>query len=355
MLIYTGTKNSFSSDVVSGLIADKIQEKFKEHSFNHNNSSEYRSWENSLRCMQIVLNDNEINDDVNVAIEYQIPQTSKRVDFLITGRDDFNNDHVIIIELKQWEEAHKTSREDLVTTYLGGTNRATIHPSYQAYSYAKTIENFNETVEQESINLHPCAYLHNYKEEYRSEIDNYLYKNIIDAAPLYLKKDALKLREFIKRFIKTSDNGELLYKIENGRIRPSKVLQDSLSSMIKGNQEFVMIDEQKVVFSTIKKLVDNSIKKDEKYTVIVEGGPGTGKSVIAINLLAKLKHLLVNYVTKNAAPRNVYFDKLRKDKYKLTYIKNLFKGSGAYLNIPQNTFDCLLVDEAIIICCFSYS
>jgi DUF2075 family protein len=346
MLIYTGTKKQFSNDVMSNMIADKIEKSFFDHNFSHNNQAEYRSWENSLRCMQLVLNDEDIDDNCKVAIEYQIPMTAKRVDFLISGKDSIDNDQVVIIELKQWEKAERTSREDIVTTYVGGSNRAVTHPSYQAYSYAKTIENFNESVEQSNIKLNPCAFLHNYKEEYRHELDNNLYENAIQLAPLFLKHDFMKLREFIKRFVKKADDGEILYKIENGRIRPSKVLQDSLSSMIQGNREFVMIDEQKVAFSTVKKLVEKAVLENQKYTVIIEGGPGTGKSVIAINLLAELRHLTVNYVTKNAAPRNVYFAQLRKDKFKLNYIKNLFKGSGAYLDCQPNTFDCLIVDEA---------
>lgn len=346
MLIYTGTKKQFSYDVMNNMIADKIEKEFAKHNFIHNNESEYRSWENSLRCMQLVLNDNEINDECHIAIEYQIPLTSKRVDFIITGKDDADIQHAMVIELKQWEKAERTSREDIVTTFLAGNNRAVTHPSYQAYSYAKIIENFNESVSEEKINLHPCAFLHNYKEEYKNEVVNDLYSDAISLAPVFLKTDFANLRDFIKRYIKKSDNGEMLYKIENGKIRPSKFLQDSLASMLSGNKEFYMIDEQKVAFSTIKKLVENAITKDEKHTIIVEGGPGTGKSVIAINLLAELKNYNVNYVTKNAAPRNVYFENLRKKDFKLNFIKNLFKGSGAYIDCTPNLFDCLIVDEA---------
>lgn len=128
-------------------------------------------------------------------------------------------------------------------------------------------------------------------------------------------------------------------------MRPSKALQDALKSMMDGNEEFIMIDEQKVVFETVKKLVEKAIKENKKYTVIVEGGPGTGKSVVAINLLVALRKYVVNYITKNSAPREVYFAKL-KDAYKLGYVKNLFKGSGCYYDCPANTFDCLIVDEA---------
>jgi len=346
MLIYSNTIENFSSDVLGGIISEQIEKKFKEVGINHNNERENRAWDNSLMYMNMILSDNEIDKNIKIAIEYQIPLTDKRIDFLITGKDENNNDNVVIVELKQWEKAEKTTKEDLVITYLAKNYRLVTHPSYQAYSYAKTIENFNEAFQKEQISLHPCAFLHNYKEEYRDEICNPIYAKIIEAAPLFLKRDNIKLREFIKRYVRKADNGEILYKIENGRIRPSKVLQDSLANMLKGNKEFVMLDEQKVVFSTIKELVEKATKEGKKYTVIVEGGPGTGKSVVAINLLVELRQYNVNYVTKNQAPREVYFSKLRSNNYKLSFIKTLFKGSGSYIDTEKNTFDCLIVDES---------
>ena len=57
-----------------------------------------------------------------------------------------------------------------------------------------------------------------------------------------------KLRQFIKRCVVKGDNKELLYNIEHGKIKPSKSLQDSITRMLKGNREFIMIDEQKVVY-----------------------------------------------------------------------------------------------------------
>ena len=50
------------------------------------------------------------------------------------------------------------------------------------------------------------------------------------------------------------DDGELLYRIEEGRIRPSKMLADSVLGMLHGNVEFVLIDEQKLVFETALEL-----------------------------------------------------------------------------------------------------
>ena len=350
MIIYENTKSGFIKDVNTGYIADMIEDSFKKLNLSHSNISEHRSWANSLMYMRLALEDKDIDEECKLAIEYQIPLTSKRVDFLIAGRDEFENNNIVVIELKQWENCKPTQRPEIVLAYTGGAERAVCHPSYQAYSYAKIIENFNEEVEKESITLRPCAYLHNFKEENRENIEHENYKEALKLAPVFLSHDIDKLSNFIKTYIKKKDNIDLLLKIENGKLRPAKALQDSLSSMLKGNKEFYLIDEQKVAYETVRKLVEKSLKNNvnQKYTIIIEGGPGTGKSVVAIQLLVDLikSGRSANYVTKNAAPRNVYFTKLRQNDYKKNYIENLFRGSGSYINTPNNMFDCLIADEA---------
>lgn len=349
MIVYSGTLKQFSSDVLMGIIADRIEECFMLNGFNHHSDAEYRAFNNSLMVMNNVLcNESGINKDIRVAIEYQIPLTSKRVDFLISGFDDNNKENVVIVELKQWEKCEATSRDDVVITYVGGANRAVSHPSYQAYSYAKAIESFNETVREKEIGLHPCAFCHNYKDEFIDQIRHPKYNTAIELAPLFLKRDQVKLREFIKKYITKPDKGEILYTIENGKIKPSIALQDAISSLLKGNQVFTMIDEQQVAFATIKKLVESTIDSDKKHTVIVQGGPGTGKSVIAVNLLSYLINRGYNteYVTKNAAPRSVFVTELVRNEFRKRYVENLFKSSGSFIDTPSNLFDCLLVDEA---------
>ncbi len=349
MIVYSGNLINFANDVLHGVIADRIVESFKRVGINHNNEAEYRAFNNSLQVMNNVLcNNSGIDQNIQVAIEYQIPLTSKRVDFLITGYDSNNKQNVVIIELKQWEQCSATSRDDVVTTYVGNAIRAVTHPCYQAYSYAKAIELFNQTVREREIDLHPCAFCHNYKDEYIKEIRNEKYSKAIELAPLFLKKEQIELREFIKKFITKPDNGEILYTIENGKIKPSIALQDAIASLLEGNEVFSMIDEQQVAFATIKKLVENTIDDDNKHTVIIQGGPGTGKSVIAINILSYFiqQGKNVSYVTKNAAPRSVFIKKLINGNYTKRYVENLFKGSGSFVDTKQNLFDCLIVDEA---------
>ena len=355
MIIYENTKGGFIDDIRNGDIADKIKESFYLNNISNNNEAEYRAWSNSLMFMRNVLDDDEISNDCSLAIEYQIPLTSKRVDFLIAGKDEHNNNNIVVIELKQWENCTPTQIPDIVYAFTGGAERAVCHPSYQAYSYAKIIENFNEDIYKDDISLIPCAYLHNYKEQNRHNIEHEVYKEALKLSPCFLSHDVPKLRKFIKTYIKEKDGINLLMKIENGKLKPAKALQDSLASMLTGNREFYLIDEQKIAYETVKKLVEKSLRStntinglNQKYKIIIQGGPGTGKSVVAIQLLCDLiqKGYSVNYVTKNAAPRHVYFSKLMQNDYKKKYIESLFRGSGAYINTPINFFDCLIADEA---------
>src|SRR5262249_23466382 len=151
---------------------------------------------------------------------------------------------------------------------------------------------------------YPCAYLHNYEDD--GVITNPFYGDYLKKAPVFLKPDALKLQQFIKTHVKYGDTTRIMYRIEHGKIKPSKNLADELASMLHGNREFVLIDDQKVVFEKAKRLAEQASDQDKKV-LIVHGGPGTGKSVLAINLLVALgQKLFVQYVTRNSAPRLVY-------------------------------------------------
>lgn len=306
--------------------------------------SEIDSWINSLQYMDRVLNDDEIPHDAGVAIEYHLPQSSKRIDFILTGKDHNQRESAILIELKQWQQAQMTDSDAIVITQFKHGARETLHPSYQAWSYKRLLEDFNQTVQEENIQLYPCAYLHNYEED--DVITNEFYSEHISNAPLFLKKDALKLQQFIKVNVKYGDQNQIMYRIDHGKIKPSKNLADQLLSMLEGKEEFVLIDDQKVAFETATRLAKKSSEK-MKNVLIVEGGPGTGKSVVAINLLVALteREYVAQYVTRNSAPRLVYEAKLT-GSLKRSHISNMFSGSGSFHAVQPNSFDCLIVDKA---------
>ncbi len=347
MIVYSGLKCDFLEEVEQDSIAAEIEENIYNKMHRRSAQSEFRSWENSLEYMYKVLNDDAIPQNSGIAIEYNIPQTSKRVDFIISGYDEKKDPNVVIIELKQWDKVETVEGQDaLVETFTGGAVRKVVHPSYQAWSYAAMIYDYNQNVQMGNIVLHPCAYLHNYRKSVPEKLEQDQYKEYVDDAPIFARGEVSKLRDFIKKTVKIGDNKELLYQIDNGKIKPSKSLQDSIKSMIEGNQEFIMLDDQKVVYEEILSNAIRCMTDQKKRTVIVKGGPGTGKTVVAINLLAKLTQegYFAQYTSKNSAPRNVYAKKLTG--FKKSSVNNMFKGSGSYTEVDENLIDVIICDEA---------
>jgi DUF2075 family protein len=343
MLIYHKTKAEFLDDLLTNAI-DKIvltlvQDKLKHGS----NKSQIGAWKHSLQAMGLLLNDPEIPADCGVSIEYKLPNSGKLIDFALTGQDEHGGEHVIIVELKQWQKAEATSQDGLVVTFINGANRAVTHPSYQAYSYAALLRNFNATVQEENITLHPCAYLHNYAED--PILTGEQYTSYVEKAPLFFQDDAKKLRAFIKGYLKQGDSANVMARIDAGKLRPSKSLADSLTAMLGGQEEFVLVDEQKVVYEQVMQLARQ--EATGKHVLLIEGDPGTGKSVVAINLLVGISALRkpAQYVTKNGAPRAVYASKLIGTTLRQEY-GGLFVGSGGFVDTPPDTFEVLLVDES---------
>lgn len=344
MIVYTASKSKFLDDVLDDQIHEVIHREFQRKLFRRAGDSEVNSWRNSMKEMRQVLNDPDIPGDSLVSIEYNIPLTGKRIDFILTGRNAQLEECAVIIELKQWSDVQATKQDAVVNTWLGKGNINTPHPSYQAWTYAALIEDYSEVVQNEQVRLSACAYLHNLNNA--QVINDPFYKAHTDRAPVFISKDARKLSEFLKKHVKYGDQSDLMYRIEHGKIRPSKNLADSLANMLLGNHEFLMIDDQKLVYEMALDMA-HARDDEKKRVLIVEGGPGTGKSVVAINLLSEFtqRGKVCQYVSKNAAPRAVFEAKLT-GTFKKTRIANLFRGSGGYVDNQANQFDVLLVDEA---------
>lgn len=350
MIVYQNTVDGFLADVDDNVIDTKVKAQVRSQLNMGVSESELRSWGNSLTHVASPLRRSAIPGNAGVSIELQLPMSSKRIDFILSGYDGANKPQVVIVELKQWSEVKTTDQDGIVETFLGGGLRYTAHPSYQAWSYAEYLHNFNSTVEEKDIQLHPCAYLHNCTDD--RQINDQRYSTYTAAAPVYLKTQVPDLRSYLEERIHTGDEGALMKDIDNGRIRPSKSLADSLVGLLRNQREFILLDEQKVVYeaalSSIRRTHLN--RNQPKQVLIVRGGPGTGKSVVAINLLVRAIEGGHNaaYVTKNAAPRDVYESKLTGTTRTLarSRYQALFRGSGAFMDCPADQYEALIVDEA---------
>ena len=351
MIIYNKTLNDFRNDVTLNAMQSILLKTLKEKGLSGGSQSEVNSWNNSLHFMKDVLDDSAFSGECQVAIEYNIPQTSKRVDFMIMGNDG-SDDHVIIVELKQWAKVNKVDDncDHSIMSDLK-SHEPVAHPSYQAYSYKCLILDYCDDKHVNDKTIKPCAYLHNLSEKYRPVIEDNIYNEWTYEAPVFLQQDVLKIREFIKKYIKLkASDGSLLYKIEEGRLKPTKSLQDALDSMLCGNEEFHMIDEQAVAYDKIMKAIKESLNDSKKHVIIITGGPGTGKSVLAINVLAKCiidLGLNASYITKNMAPRKCYANLLAKgNAKKIVNLQRAIQSPWCLPNTAYNGLDVGIYDEA---------
>ncbi len=352
MIVYNANKQTFVQDVRSGVIATKILNLIREKGLNAGQDREFASWHNSMKFMRDIVDDSEIDDDVQIAIEYNIPQTSKRVDFIIVGADEKDRENIVIVELKQWSKAEVVD-DDMhfsVRTYVANDKRIVCHPSYQAYSYSRFLNNYSQAIHDRNIHLIPCAYLHNYLPAYKSALSAEIYKEWYTTAPFFIMDEVQQFNEFVKEFVtKKSAHGDLLYQIENGRIRPTKSLQDALATMVRGTPVFDLLDEQAVCYDMCIRTMLQCLKDQKKRTILVRGGPGTGKSVLAVNLLMHFITSACNaaYVTKNSAPRQAFLSILSQNKAEnIAEISQLFRSPFGLASVPANSYDCLIVDEA---------
>ena len=148
---------------------------------------------------------------------------------------------------------------------------------------------------------------------------------------------------------KKSSKGDLLYLIDHGRLKPTKSLQDALASMVRGTPVFDLLDEQAVCFDMCVRTMLQCLKDQKKRTILIQGGPGTGKSVLAVNLLMHFITCSCNaaYVTKNSAPRQAFLSILSGNRAEnIADIGQLFRSPFGLSQTPANSYDCLIVDEA---------
>ena len=341
--VYSSTCQDFIRDVGTGQIA-AIVERAYTRAYGHSTSeSEIRSWKNSLAALSNILDHGDVPSDLGLGIEFQIPKTSKRIDVLLSGTSALDESSVLIVELKQWEFANKTTMDGVVNTFVGGGNRDVQHPSYQSWSYAQLLRDFAVVVEDESMILNSCAYLHNMTTA--GDLKDPFYSHHLLNSPSFIGSEGPMFRGYICSKFRNGDSGLALEKLEHSDIKPSKSLADAVKGMLDGNDEFTLLDDQKVIY---EKAVQLATKGDQKKRVfIVRGGPGTGKSVLAVNLLSKFisNGLNSRYITKNSAPRLVYAARLSGHLRK-SRISALFTGSGSFVDCLNNEYDALIVDEA---------
>ena len=342
MRLYSGTSQNFIKDAVHNQIAEKLKNAFFNYYRYNPSPSEINSWRNSLRSVSQVFQYANLIDH-GVLLEYQLPLTSRRLDCMICGRDQNKNDSAVIIELKQWDKCEESNGDNEVMTWVGGGKRDVLHPSIQVGQYQMYLEDTHTAFyENRPVQLRACTYLHNYNYYTEDVIFAHKFQDALAKYPLFTADDVEQLTAFLRDQLLKGEGLDVLRRIEASEYRPNKKLMDHVGNIIKNKTEYILLDEQLVVYDSVLSCAKNSFHDKQKVVVIVKGGPGTGKSVIAINLMADL--LLKGYNAHYATGSKAFTETLRKIIGTRGAVQ--FKYFNSYSTADQNAIDVLIADEA---------
>ena len=343
MRLYAGMSSAFVLDTVRNQIAHKLSDAFFAYYGYPPARSEVASWGNSLRAMAQIVEYAKLTDH-GVILEYELPSSSRRLDFLICGRDESRRDEAVIVELKQWTECEPAEADGLVTTWLGERHRDVLHPSVQVGQYQQYLSDSHSAFYEgeRPVALRACSYLHNYRIGPDDPLTAIKFSEVIAGYPIFGSDQADDLRDFLSNRLALGEGQPVLARIEQSKYRPSRKLMDHVAVTIAGHSPWVLLDDQLVVFEKIRTCVSAAVIDGRRRVVLVRGGPGTGKSVLAINLLATLlrEGHAAHYATGSRAFTKTLWKLIgSRAKPVLEYFNN-------YRSAAAGEIDALICDEA---------
>ena len=343
MRLYAGMSDAFVIDTVRNQIARRLSEAFVQYYGYPAAKSQVAAWENSLRAMAQVVQYAGLEDH-GVILEYELPNSSRRLDFLICGRDQASRDEAIIVELKQWSQCEAAEPDGLVTTWVGGRNRDVAHPSVQVGQYQQYLADTHSAFYDgdNPICLDACSYLHNYEILPNDALVAPKFSDVIARYPVFGSEAVDGLKDYLRDRVIKGHGQDVLARIEQSKYRPSRKLMDYVADTIAGRGPWILLDEQIVVFEKIRAVVANAVSSGKRQVVLIRGGPGTGKSVLAINLLARLlgEGRTAHYATGSRA--------FTQTLWKLvgSRAKPVLRYFNSYRTAAPGEIDALICDEA---------
>ncbi|MCX6802807.1 MAG: DUF2075 domain-containing protein [Candidatus Diapherotrites archaeon] len=342
MRLYEGTTQQFIDDAVQNQIADKLAKAYEDYYGHRVSPSELGSWTNSLQFIKNLLERQKLLEN-GIILEYELPYTNERIDCILFGKDNKDSDNAIVIELKQWSQVEDCEIEGNVVTFLGYAKRMVPHPSQQVGGYHYLLKDFIAVFNEEPReDLFSCVYCHNYPKSPNSILFLPKFESLLKEFPVFTKDDFENLGKLLRSKLEKGQGMEILNRFATSNIKPSKKLMEHASNMIAGQKAFSLIDEQITANNTILDRAKKCSQLKHKSVIIVQGGPGTGKSVIALNVLAELlsKGKTVFHATGSAA----FTGSLRKIVGPRA--AKLFKYFNSFSNVKENELDVLICDEA---------
>ena len=343
MRLYEGTTKEFSGDVIHNRIADILRYNYFAYYRRFPSESEYRSWQQSLNFLNNAFTYSDLTNN-KIIVEYELPYSTRRIDVLVFGKNNENKDAVVLLELKQWSNEHVYDCENegnIVVDFFG--KREMPHPSLQVEGYHFDLQDFLLIFNNDDpVQLNSCTYCHNYSKQKENILSLPKFHKFTKIFPLFLKEDVRELGLYLQERLKNSDGLGVFNRFITSPIRPSKKLLDHTGDMIYKQQVFTLIDDQIAAYNAIITKAKLLSKTSTKSIVIVKGGPGTGKSVIALEVMGEL--MRQGKVVFHATGSSAFTNTLRKILGRRA--SSLFKFFFNFTQHKDNEIDVIICYEA---------
>lgn len=276
--------------------------------------------------------------DVGVTTEYHLPLSGQRLDVLLCGRNLVGVDQAIVVELKQ---CSSISLENEFTQNILMKGAEYVHPSQQALDYADWLANYHTAFVEDGVAAGACSFLHNLKASDSEPLRDARFSDLLERSPLFAREDVDDLAQFAELSVGHGEGSRVLKRVTGGGFRPAHQVLDNLERVMQSDERWHLVGAQRQAYNAILAEVQRLKAKPGRSAILVRGGPGTGKTVIAVQLLADALRLDLRaaHVTGGKA-----FTTTLRGKFKGA--DRLFQWNMNMRQAPFQGLDLLLVDEA---------
>lgn len=322
----------------------RIAEQMLFHTGRRPAPAELRSWERSLPVLAQDLEQAGLSK-VEVLIEHHLPLTSKRADVVLAGRHPrTGGPSYVVVELKQWSRAAAWDEDRELVQIDGYPNAPRLHPVAQVRGYCEYLADFAKFLDGQPDAVAGAAYLHNATAD-ADVRDLYDYPQD-NRGQLFTGARRGEFIEFLRDRLDPDVPGSpYADQLINSAVAPSKQLLAVAAEEVQRREQFVLVAEQKLAHSLVLHEVERARRRDSKSVVIVTGGPGSGKSVIALSLLGDLARRGRSVL--HATGSRSFTQTLRKVAgQRQPRVQRMFKYFNQFMEAEPNDLDVLILDEA---------
>ncbi|MEU5015366.1 DUF2075 domain-containing protein [Streptomyces sp. NPDC021749] len=327
---------------LEGMLASHLADQFVHAHGYRPGPSEVRSWERSIPALTGALLDAGL-DQVEMLIEYGLPLTSKRADVVLAGiHPRTQNPSYVVVELKQWSEAHPDEDDEPLLCRIDTYAHPVLNPIEQVRGYCDYLVSFNGALAAHPEQVSGVAYLHNATEFgvgglYEAPQD--------ERGGMFTAERRGEFLAYLQSKLAPVSGAAAADALLAAATRPSKQLMSVAAQEVREREQFVLLDEQRVAYEMVLRAVQKAHESDHKEVVIVTGGPGTGKSVIALSLLGEMYRRGIPAL--HATGSQSFTKTMRKVAgARKREVQDLFRYFNSFITAKPNSLDVLICDEA---------